>query len=41
MMLYILAEGVGFEPTVPANRHGGFQDHCHKPLGHPSRYTGT
>ncbi len=30
-----MAEGVGFEPTVGVN-HGGFQDRCLKPLGHPS-----
>ena len=32
----LLAEEVGFEPTVPVTRYGGFQDRCLKPLGHPS-----
>src|SRR5882672_2735213 len=31
-----LAEEVGFEPTVPVTRYGGFQDRCLKPLGHSS-----
>ena len=30
----VLAEGVGFEPTVLS--HNGFQDRRLKPLGHPS-----
>ncbi len=30
----VLAEGVGFEPTRLSS--GDFQDHCLKPLGHPS-----
>ena len=30
-----MAEGVGFEPTVPCGITG-FQDQLHKPLGHPS-----
>ena len=30
-----LAEGVGFEPTMPFG-HAGFQDRSHKPLDHPS-----
>ena len=33
---YILAEGVGFEPTRERKPPGGFQDRCLKPLGHPS-----
>ncbi len=33
---FILAEGVGFEPTVPRKRDNGFQDRLLKPLGHPS-----
>ena len=33
--LGILAEGVGFEPTVPFGITG-FQDQLLKPLGHPS-----
>ena len=32
----MVAEGVGFEPTVPVSRNNGFQDRHHKPLGHPS-----
>ena len=31
-----LAEEVGFEPTVPVTRDGGFQDRCLKPLDHSS-----
>jgi hypothetical protein len=31
----MLADGVGFEPTVSIT-HAGFQDRCLKPLGHPS-----
>jgi hypothetical protein len=31
-----LAEEVGFEPTVPVTRYGGFQDRCLKPLDHSS-----
>jgi hypothetical protein len=31
-----LAEGVGFEPTVPGEEDNGFQDRRLKPLGHPS-----
>ena len=31
-----MAEGVGFEPTVPVPRDSGFQDRRLKPLGHPS-----
>ena len=34
-ILFVLAEGVGFEPTVLS--HNGFQDRRLKPLGHPSR----
>ena len=30
-----LAEGVGFEPTIPRG-DSGFQDRRHRPLGHPS-----
>ena len=32
---HYLAEGVGFEPTVPCEITG-FQDQLLKPLGHPS-----
>ena len=32
----LLAEEVGFEPTVPVTRYGGFQDRCLKPLDHSS-----
>ncbi len=32
--LHIVAEGVGFEPTVLS--YNGFQDRRLKPLGHPS-----
>jgi hypothetical protein len=31
-----MAEEVGFEPTVPVTRYGGFQDRCLKPLDHSS-----
>ena len=31
-----MAEEVGFEPTVPVTRDGGFQDRCLKPLDHSS-----
>ena len=31
----ILAEGVGFEPTIPI-RYTGFQDRRNRPLCHPS-----
>ena len=34
-IVYFMAEGVGFEPTVPCGITG-FQDQLHKPLGHPS-----
>lgn len=30
-----MADGVGFEPTVPF-RYSGFQDQCNKPLCQPS-----
>ena len=30
-----MAEGVGFEPTIPRG-DSGFQDRRHRPLGHPS-----
>ncbi len=33
---YTVAEGVGFEPTVPLPQDNGFQDRRLKPLGHPS-----
>ena len=39
-MPVVEAEGVGFEPTVPGTRDGGFQDRYHKPLGHPSTASG-
>lgn len=32
----MVAEGVGFEPTRPETRSGGFQDRCDQPLCHPS-----
>ena len=32
----LIAEGVGFEPTVTRQRHSGFQDRRHRPLGEPS-----
>ncbi len=35
LRLTIVAEGVGFEPTV-AHHHDGFQDRSDKPLRHPS-----
>src|SRR5262245_18901150 len=31
-----LAEGVGFEPTVPIAGHNGFRDRPVRPLRHPS-----
>jgi site-specific DNA recombinase len=31
-----LAEGVGFEPTVPREEHNGFRDRPIRPLSHPS-----
>ena len=34
-----LAEEVGFEPTVPVTRDGGFQDRCLKPLDHSSGWS--
>src|SRR5207245_6043104 len=34
-----MAEEVGFEPTVPVTRDGGFQDRCLKPLDHSSDWT--
>jgi hypothetical protein len=34
-----VAEEVGFEPTVPVTRDGGFQDRCLKPLDHSSGWT--
>jgi hypothetical protein len=34
-----MAEEVGFEPTVPVTRDGGFQDRCLKPLDHSSGWT--
>ena len=36
-----LAEEVGFEPTVPVTRDGGFQDRCLKPLDHSSGRDGS
>ena len=36
---YLMAEGVGFEPTVPENRNNGFQDRRIQPLCHPSVYS--
>src|SRR3954469_1922812 len=32
----VLAEGVGFEPTMSVTTHSGFQDRRHRPLGEPS-----
>ena len=31
-----LAEGEGFEPSIPYKRYNGFQDRRLQPLGHPS-----
>ena len=31
-----LAEGVGFEPTVPGKGYNGFRDRPDRPLRHPS-----
>ena len=31
-----VAEGEGFEPSIPQVRDNGFQDRRHRPLGHPS-----
>ncbi len=36
MQFSCLAEGVGFEPTVPIARDSGFQDRPVRPLRHPS-----
>ena len=36
-----VAEEVGFEPTVPVTRHGGFQDRCIQPLCHSSGFEKT
>ncbi len=33
---FLVAEGVGFEPTEPRSGLNGFQDRRLKPLGHPS-----
>jgi uncharacterized protein YndB with AHSA1/START domain len=33
----VQAAGVGFEPTEPVSRPGGFQDRPFRPLGHPAR----
>ena len=38
---FVLAEEVGFEPTVPVTRYGGFQDRCLKPLDHSSGRDGS
>jgi ketosteroid isomerase-like protein len=37
----MLAEGVGFEPTVPLAGHNGFRDRPVRPLRHPSVFEST
>lgn len=31
-----MAEGMGFEPTIPVSRYDGLANRCLQPLGHPS-----
>lgn len=31
-----MAEGMGFEPTIPVSQYDGLANRCLQPLGHPS-----